>query len=83
MLSDSLLKPWRVFSFKHSKSFLVHASKYMISEDHALILYGLTGEKSSRATFVPSAWDIIVRADSLGSWEEIYRLEHTRKETDE
>ena len=27
MLSDSLLKPWRVFSFKHNKSFLVHSEK--------------------------------------------------------
>jgi len=61
---------WKVISFAHDKSYFVHATKYIISEDHALILYDL---ERSIATFHPRAWDIIIKADALGMMRKLYQ----------
>ena len=57
---------WRVISLAHNRSYTVHAVKYMISDDHALILYD---HERSISTFHPHAWDIIVKVDALGMIE--------------
>lgn len=43
----------------------------MVSEDHALILYD---NERGIATFHPGAWDIVVKADALGSMMPLWTL---------
>lgn len=71
---------WQVISFAHRRSFKICAVKYMISDDHALILYD---HERSIATFHPRAWDIIVKVDALGSIDVFYSANQIQGEINE